>query len=129
MSTVHLDGSNNPLGIASTKDKISFYPYFFIKDSLSLVALLFVFSLFVFFSPNTLGHSDNYIPGNPLVTPAHIVPEWYFLPAYAILRSIPNKLIGVLALFAAILVLFVLPLVSTAEIRSTLYRPVQRVFF
>jgi ubiquinol-cytochrome c reductase cytochrome b subunit len=75
MSTVHLDGSNNPLGIASTKDKISFYPYFFIKDSLSLVALLLVFSLFVFFSPNTLGHSDNYIPGNPLVTPAHIVPE------------------------------------------------------
>ena len=129
MSAVHQDGSNNPLGIASNTDKISFFPYFFIKDTLSLVALLLFFSFFVYFSPNTLGHSDNYIPGNPMVTPEHIVPEWYFLPAYAILRSIPNKLLGVLALFAAILVLFVLPLVNTSEIRSTLYRPLHQKFF
>jgi quinol-cytochrome oxidoreductase complex cytochrome b subunit len=129
MSAVHQDGSNNPLGIASNTDKISFFPYFFIKDTLSLIALLLFFSFFVYFSPNTLGHSDNYIPGNPMVTPEHIVPEWYFLPAYAILRSIPNKLLGVLALFAAILVLFVLPLVNTSEIRSTLYRPLHQKFF
>jgi quinol-cytochrome oxidoreductase complex cytochrome b subunit len=129
MAAVHIDGSNNPLGIASTSDKISFFPYFFIKDTLGLVALLLFFSYFVFFSPNTLGHSDNYIPGNPLVTPEHIVPEWYFLPAYAILRSIPNKLLGVLALFAAILVLFVLPFVNTAELRSSLYRPLHRFLF
>ena len=129
MSAVHQDGSNNPLGISSATDKISFFPYFFIKDTLSLVALLLFFSYFVYFSPNTLGHSDNYIPGNPMVTPEHIVPEWYFLPAYAILRSIPNKLLGVLALFAAILVLFVLPFVSTSEVRSSLYRPLHQKLF
>jgi ubiquinol-cytochrome c reductase cytochrome b subunit len=129
MAAVHIDGSNNPLGISSTSDKISFFPYFFIKDTLSLIALLLFFSYFVFFSPNTLGHSDNYIPGNHMVTPEHIVPEWYFLPAYAILRSIPNKLLGVLALFAAILVLFVLPFVNTSEIRSSLYRPLHQKLF
>lgn len=129
MSAVHQDGSNNPLGISSATDKISFFPYFFIKDTLSLIALLLFFSYFVYFSPNTLGHSDNYIPGNPMVTPEHIVPEWYFLPAYAILRSIPNKLLGVLALFAAILVLFVLPFVSTSEVRSSLYRPLHQKLF
>ena len=129
MSVVHQDGSNNPLGISSTSDKISFFPYFFVKDVLSLIALLLFFSFFVYFSPNTLGHSDNYIPGNPMVTPEHIVPEWYFLPAYAILRSIPNKLLGVLALFAALLVLFVLPFVNTSEVRSSLYRPLHQKFF
>jgi ubiquinol-cytochrome c reductase cytochrome b subunit len=129
LAAVHQDGSNNPLGISSTSDKISFFPYFFIKDVLGLVVGLLFFSFFVFFSPNTLGHSDNYIPGNPMVTPEHIVPEWYFLPAYAILRSIPNKLLGVLALFAAILVLFVLPFVNTSEIRSSLYRPLNKFFF
>ena len=129
MAAVHQDGSNNPLGISSHSDKISFFPYFFIKDTLSLIVLLLFFSLFVYFSPNFLGHSDNYIPGNPMVTPEHIVPEWYFLPAYAILRSIPNKLLGVLALFAAILVLFVLPFVNTSVVRSTLYRPLHQTFF
>jgi len=129
MAAVHQDGSNNPLGISSHADKISFFPYFFIKDTLSLIVLLLFFSLFVFFSPNFLGHSDNYIPGNPMVTPEHIVPEWYFLPAYAILRSIPNKLLGVLALFAAILVLFVLPFVNTSLVRSSLYRPLHQAFF
>jgi ubiquinol-cytochrome c reductase cytochrome b subunit len=129
MAAVHQDGSNNPLGISSTSDKISFFPYFFIKDTLSLIALLLFFSYFVYYSPNTLGHSDNYIPGNPMVTPEHIVPEWYFLPAYAILRSIPNKLLGVLALFGALLVLLVLPFVTTSEVRSSLYRPLHQKFF
>ena len=129
MSAVHQDGSNNPLGISSINDKISFFPYFFIKDTLSLIALLLFFSYFVYFSSNTLGHSDNYIAGNPMVTPEHIVPEWYFLPAYAILRSIPNKLLGVLALFAAILVLFVLPFANTSNIRTSLYRPLHQKFF
>jgi len=129
MAAVHQDGSNNPLGISSTSDKISFFPYFFIKDTLSLIAGLLFFSYFVYYSPNTLGHSDNYIPGNPMVTPEHIVPEWYFLPAYAILRSIPNKLLGVLALFGALLVLLVLPFVNTSEVRSSLYRPLHQKFF
>jgi len=129
MAVVHQDGSNNPLGISSHSDKISFFPYFFIKDTLGLVAFLIFFSFFVYYSPNFLGHSDNYIPGNPMVTPAHIVPEWYFLPAYAILRSIPNKLVGVIALFASLLVLLALPLVNTAEVRSSLYRPLHKIFF
>jgi len=129
MSVVHFDGSNNPLGIASTSDKISFFPYFFIKDALGLIAFLFFFSYFIYFSPNYLGHTDNYIPGNPMVTPEHIVPEWYFLPAYAILRSIPNKLLGVLALFAAVLILLVLPIVNTSEIRSSIFRPLHKFFF
>jgi quinol-cytochrome oxidoreductase complex cytochrome b subunit len=120
MAAVHFDGSNNPLGLAATTDKISFFPYFFIKDTLGLVAFLLFFSYFIYFSPNYLGHTDNYIPGNPMVTPEHIVPEWYFLPAYAILRSIPNKLLGVLALFAAVLILLVLPIVNTSEVRSSL---------
>ena len=129
MAAVHFDGSNNPLGISSISDKISFFPYFFIKDTLGLVAFLIFFSYFVYFSPNFLGHTDNYIPGNPMVTPAHIVPEWYFLPAYAILRSIPNKLLGVLALFAAVLILLILPFVTTSEVRSSLYRPLHQKFF
>jgi ubiquinol-cytochrome c reductase cytochrome b subunit len=129
MAVVHQDGSNNPLGISSTSDKISFFPYFFIKDTLSLVAALLFFSYFVYYAPNVLAHSDNYIPGNAMVTPEHIVPEWYFLPAYAILRSIPNKLLGVLALFGALLVLLVLPFVSRAEVRSSLYRPLHQKFF
>jgi ubiquinol-cytochrome c reductase cytochrome b subunit len=129
LAVIHQDGSNNPLGIPSTTDKISFFPYFFIKDTLSFVFFLIFFSYFVFYAPNTLGHTDNYIPGNPLVTPPHIVPEWYFLPAYAILRAIPNKLLGVLALFAAILVLLVLPFVNTSDIRSSLFRPLHQKFF
>jgi len=129
LASVHQDGSNNPLGIASVADKINFFPYFFIKDSLSLIFFLLFFSFFVFFYPNFLGHSDNYIPANPMVTPEHIVPEWYFLPSYAILRSIPDKLIGVLALFASILVLLVLPFINTSNLRSSLYRPLHQFFF
>lgn len=129
IAAVHQDGSNNPLGISSLSDKVSFFPYFFIKDALSFIVFIIFFSYFVYFSPNTLGHPDNYIEGNPMVTPEHIVPEWYFLPSYAILRSIPNKLLGVIALFASLLVLLVLPIVNTSELRSSLYRPIHQKFF
>jgi len=129
LAALHQDGSNNPLGITSVSDKISFFPYFFIKDTLSFIAFLMFFSFFVYYSPNTLGHPDNYIEANPMVTPEHIVPEWYFLPSYAILRSIPNKLIGVIALFASLLVLLLLPLISTSKVRSSLYRPLHQKFF
>ena len=123
LSLLHTLGSNNPLGINKNIDTVSFYPYFYVKDLLAFFVLIALFSFFVFFFPNYLGHSDNYIPANPLVTPAHIVPEWYFLPFYAILRSIPDKLGGVVAMVAAILILLLLPVLNTSEIRSTKFRP------
>jgi ubiquinol-cytochrome c reductase cytochrome b subunit len=123
LSLLHNSGSNNPLGINTNLDTIPFYPYFYVKDLLAFLILLFFFSFFVFFYPNILGHSDNYIPANALVTPPHIVPEWYFLPFYAILRSIPDKLGGVIAMVGAILVLLLLPIINTSKIRSTKYRP------
>lgn len=124
LSLLHKDGSNNPLGINTNIDTIPFYPYFYVKDLLSFLILLVFFSFFVFYYPNALGHSDNYIPANPLVTPAHIVPEWYFLPFYAILRSIPDKLGGVVAMVGAILILLLLPVINTSEIRSSKFRPI-----
>jgi len=123
LSLLHTAGSNNPLGINKNIDTVSFYPYFYVKDLLAFFVLITVFSFFVFFFPNYLGHADNYIPANPLVTPAHIVPEWYFLPFYAILRSIPDKLGGVVAMVAAILILLLLPVINTSEIRSSKFRP------
>ena len=126
---IHKDGSNNPLGINGNIDKISFYPYFYIKDFYSLVLFTIFFSLFVFFAPNILNHADNYIEANPLVTPPHIVPEWYFLPFYAILRSIPHKVGGVVAMGAALIVLLLLPFINTSEIRSTFFRPLFKQFF
>jgi ubiquinol-cytochrome c reductase cytochrome b subunit len=129
LSLLHKDGSNNPLGINSNVDTIPFYPYFYVKDLFGFLIFLFVFSVLVFFYPNLLGHSDNYIPANPLVTPAHIVPEWYFLPFYAILRSIPDKLGGVLAMIGSILILLALPVLNTSEIRSTKYRPLFGFFY
>jgi ubiquinol-cytochrome c reductase cytochrome b subunit len=124
LSLLHNDGSNNPLGVNTNVGTTSFYPYFYVKDLLSFLLFLALFSFFVFFYPNALGHSDNYIPANPLVTPSHIVPEWYFLPFYAILRSIPDKLGGVVAMLAAILVLLLLPILNTSEIRSSKFRPI-----
>lgn len=124
LSLLHKDGSNNPLGINNTVDTVSFYPYFYVKDLFSFFIFAFVFGLLVFFYPNALGHPDNYIPANPMSTPAHIVPEWYFLPFYAILRSIPDKLGGVVAMISAILVLLLLPLTNTAEVRSGKFRPI-----
>jgi ubiquinol-cytochrome c reductase cytochrome b/c1 subunit len=100
-----------------------------LKDTLSFVAFIALFSFFVYFSPNSLGHSDNYINANPLVTPEHIVPEFYFLPSYAILRSIPNKLLGVLALLGSILILLTLPFITTVSTRSSVFRPLHQVFF
>jgi len=124
LALLHKDGSNNPLGINTNTDNIPFYPYFYVKDLFSFFVLVLMFSFFVFFYPNVLGHSDNYIPANPLSTPAHIVPEWYFLPFYAILRSIPDKLGGVVAMISAILVLLLLPIINTSKIRSSKFRPI-----
>ena len=128
---LHQHGSNNPLGIDAKgkQDKIPFHPYYTAKDFFGFGIFFLVFSWFVFFQPNVLGHPDNYIPADPMVTPAHIVPEWYFLPFYAILRAIPDKLGGVLAMFGAILVLFVLPWLDTSKVRSGNFRPLFRPFF
>ncbi len=136
---LHVTGSNNPLGIEpkSKKDTLPFHPYYTIKDTFGMTIFLIVFAAFVFFAPNSLGHPDNYIPANPLVTPAHIVPEWYFLPFYAILRAVPDigafgitlieaKLAGVLAMFGSIGVLFILPFLDTSPVRSAIFRPVYR---
>jgi quinol-cytochrome oxidoreductase complex cytochrome b subunit len=124
ISLLHTTGSNNPLGINTNVDTVSFYPYYTSKDLFAFFILVAVFSFFLFFYPNALGHADNYIPANPLVTPAHIVPEWYYLPFYAILRSIPDKLGGVVAMIAAILILLVLPFINTSEVRSSKFRPI-----
>jgi len=129
LAALHHNGSNNPLGISAMVDKLSFYPYFWVKDVFGWVSFAFIFCVFVYFMPNYLNHPDNYIEGNPMVTPAHIVPEWYFLPFYAILRSIPHKLGGVIAMFASILVLLVLPFINTSQIRSSIFRPLYKKFF
>ena len=124
-------GSNNPTGveIKTKKDSIPFHPYFTIKDMLGFVVFFLVFGYFLFFYPNSLGHPDNYIPANPMVTPAHIVPEWYFLPFYAILRAVPDKLGGVLMMFGAIALLFALPFLDRSNVKSGAYRPLfQKVF-
>jgi ubiquinol-cytochrome c reductase cytochrome b/c1 subunit len=128
---LHTSGSNNPTGvpIKTKKDIIPFHPYFTIKDMVGFVAFFLVFGYFLFFYPNSLGHPDNYIPANPMVTPAHIVPEWYFLPFYAILRAIPDKLGGVLAMFGAIAMLFVLPFLDRSPTVSGAYRPIFKKVF
>jgi ubiquinol-cytochrome c reductase cytochrome b subunit len=127
---LHITGSNNPLGIdvKSEQDTLPFHPYYTIKDSVGMCVYLLVFAILVFFAPNYLGHADNYIPANPLSTPAEIVPEWYFLPFYAILRAVPNKLGGVCLMFGAIIVLFVLPWLDTSPVRSAKFRPMYRPF-
>ena len=129
LALLHKDGSNNPLGIDSAVDKVPFYPYFVLKDLYALSIYFLVFGYLVYFYPNLLGHPDNYIPADPLHTPAHIVPEWYFLPFYAILRSIPNKLGGVLAMFGSLLILFLIPFINTSEVRSTTFRPLFKIFY
>lgn len=129
LTLLHLRGSTNPMGNSSVRDRIDFHPYFFIKDGLSLFLALALYSIIIFFYPNVLGHSDNYIMANSLVTPAHIVPEWYFLPFYAILRAIPNKIGGVIAMLAAILILFLLPFFDFSEIKSPKLRILINIFF
>jgi ubiquinol-cytochrome c reductase cytochrome b subunit len=126
---LHEVGSNNPLGLTIKTENIGFYPYFYTKDLFGLMVLLFVFFIFVFYYPNTLGHPDNYIEANPMKTPLHIVPEWYFLPFYAILRSIPNKIGGVIAMFASLLVMLTIPFTNSSEIRSTAFRPIFKVCY
>jgi len=126
---LHEHGSNNPLGVDGNIDKVPFHPYYTIKDLFGYAMFAIFFAFFIFFAPNVLGHPDNYIPANPLVTPAHIVPEWYFLFAYAILRSIPDKLLGVIALFSSLVVLLALPHVHTCKIRSLQFRPIGKIMF
>lgn len=141
---LHVTGSNNPLGIEpkGPQDTLPFHPYYTLKDTFGLVVFLIVYAVFIFYMPNALGHPDNYIPANPLVTPAHIVPEWYFLPFYAMLRAITfdigipfteivfidAKLLGVLTMFGSIALLFLLPWLDTHPIRSARFRPKFKVF-
>ena len=129
---LHVPGNNNPIGIDIKKpssDTVPFHPYIVIKDLFALLLFLIVFAFFVFYSPNILGHADNYIEANPLVTPNHIVPEWYLLPFYAILRSVPDKLLGVIAMFASIFVLVILPWLDTSKVRSAIFRPLYKQFY
>lgn len=129
VAALHVVGSNNPLGIdvKTPQDTVPFHPYYTVKDSVGICVYLLIFALLVFFMPNLLGDPNNFIPANPLQTPPDIVPEWYFLPFYAILRSVPNKLGGVCMMFGSILVLFVLPWLDTSPVRSARFRPVFRV--
>jgi ubiquinol-cytochrome c reductase cytochrome b/c1 subunit len=128
---LHQHGSNNPLGIdrKGPQDSIPFHPYYTIKDTFGLSVYLLIFAAIVFYWPNLLGDPQNYIPANPLQTPPEIVPEWYFLPYYAILRSIPSKLIGVCAMFGSILTLFLMPWLDTSRVRSSFFRPVFKWVF
>jgi len=129
LAVLHDEGSNNPISVDKIVDTISFYPYFYVKDLFFFFLFLSFFMFFITFHPNVLGHSDNYIPANALVTPAHIVPEWYFLPFYAILRSIPDKLFGVIAMFLAIVALALLPFLNTSFVKNTKYRPLFSIFY
>ncbi|MDO9471657.1 MAG: cytochrome b N-terminal domain-containing protein [Caulobacter sp.] len=128
---LHVVGQNNPTGVdpKSKADTLPFTPYATVKDGFAMSVFLILFATFVFFMPNALGHADNYIPADPLVTPAHIVPEWYFLPFYAILRAVPDKLMGVLAMFGAIGCLFALPWLDTSKVKSMRYRPQAQLYF
>ena len=125
---LHITGSNNPSGVepVDTRDTVSFHPYVTAKDLFALIVFFTIFAMFVFWVPNILGHPDNYIKADPMVTPAHIVPEWYFLPFYAILRAIPDKLMGVIAMGGAIAALGLLPWLDRSYVRSCKYRPIWR---
>jgi len=129
MIALHSQGSNNPNGISSNGDRYSMHPYFTFKDLVTIFLFLLALSIIVFYYPNLLGHSDNYIQANPMSTPASIVPEWYLLPFYAILRSIPNKLIGVLAMFGSLVILLILPVVDLSRVRGNQFRPAMKLAF
>lgn len=128
---LHIHGSNNPTGVEvkTKKDTVPFHPYYTIKDFVGFGAFFLIFAYFVFYQPNYLGHPDNYIEANPMVTPEHIVPEWYFLPFYAMLRAIPDKLGGVMTMLASIFILFFLPWLDPSKVKSGRYRPVFKVCF
>jgi ubiquinol-cytochrome c reductase cytochrome b subunit len=127
---LHKAGSSNPLGVRTTKlDKVNFYPFFLVKDLFGIFLSLIFYAIFVFFFPESLGHSDNYINANPLVTPAHIVPEWYFLPMYGILRSISSKTYGIILMFLSLIILFFLPFFDRELIKNKNYKPFHRIIF
>jgi len=126
---LHEHGSNNPLGITANADRIYFHPYYTFKDLVGVFVFFLVLGYFVLYIPNQLGHESNYVLANPMVTPASIVPESYFLPFYAILRAIPNKLGGVVAMFSAILILLALPILDISRVRSSAFRPLSKFFF
>jgi len=126
---LHQEGSNNPLGINSKLERIPFLPYFYVKDFFGFLLFVLFFSFFVVYAPNYLGHPDNYIEADPMVTPAHIVPEWYFLPFYAILRTIPDKLGGVVMMGLAIVILFALPVLDSSYFRSCTFKPFHITLF
>jgi ubiquinol-cytochrome c reductase cytochrome b subunit len=127
--SIHAHGSNNPLGLSGNLDRVPMHPYFVFKDLVTVLFFIFALSFFVFYAPNAMGHPDNYIMANPMQTPASIVPEWYLLPFYAILRSIPNKLFGVVAMFASLLILIAMPLLDTSRVRGSQFRPIMRFMF
>lgn len=129
LALLHKVGSNSPIGSDTGVDDIPFYPYFFSKDLFAFFCFMFVFAVFVFYFPNVLNHPDNCIPADPYKTPAHVVPEWYFLPFYAILRSIPHKAGGIAAMGGSILVLFFIPFIYSSEVRNTTYRPLFKIFY
>lgn len=130
VAALHTHGSNNPKGVKlPEKEMIPFHPYYTVKDFFGFGIYFLIFAYFIFYDPNSLGHPDNYIPANPLVTPAHIVPEWYFLPFYAILRAVPTKLGGVVLMFGSIILLFFLPWLDRSKVRSATYRPIYKWAF
>ena len=128
--TLHdVAGSSNPLGVSGNYDRLPFAPYFIFKDLITIFLFIVILSVFVFFMPNVLGDSENYVMANPMQTPPAIVPEWYLLPFYAILRSIPNKLLGVIAMFSAILILLILPFIDMSKSRGLQFRPISKILF
>nr|QMS50942.1 cytochrome b [Metschnikowia sp. EBDM2Y3] len=129
LMALHMHGSSNPVGMTGNLDRMPMHNYFMFKDLITVFVFLLMFSLFVFFSPNTLGHSDNYMPGNPMVTPASMVPEWYLLPFYAMLRSMPDKLGGVMAMFAAMLMLLMLPMTDRSVMRGNTFKVLSKFSF
>jgi len=127
--TLHEHGSSNPLGSTGNVDRLPFHPWFTFKDLVTIFMFFVALGWILFYAPNLMGHSDNYIPANPMVTPASIVPEWYLLPFYAILRSIPDKLLGVIAMFGSLLVLLTMPILDTSRVRGATFRPLLRAAF
>jgi ubiquinol-cytochrome c reductase cytochrome b subunit len=129
LALLHKEGSNNPIGFDFDGDTLPFFPYFVYKDLFAFAFFLFFFCYFVFYNPEYLNHPDNYIKANPMKTPLHVVPEWYFLPFYAILRGIPHKTVGILSMFGSIVILLSIPFSNTSVIRNTTYRPIFQLFF
>lgn len=129
LMALHVNGSSNPLGVTGNVDRVGMHPYFIFKDLITVVVYLLFFSAFVFFSPNGFGEPDNYIEANPMSTPASIVPEWYLLPFYAILRSIPDKLLGVIAMFGALVILLILPVTDRSLVRGFAFKPLSKLFY